>query len=225
MIEEFRLISDTEEFSSYVGYRVSNMGRVQSCLQAKGHGRGKPFSPQFSNNWHDLEGYRNRRYKTVCIRAKNLSRTIKVSILVLSAFKGSRGTGIVARHLDGDPTNDRLDNLAWGTQTENKADELDCGTRMRGEKHHNSKLTIDQARDIYRRAMSGEDQHKLAAEFGILNSNISMIKKKKAWEHIHADGWGADIVEVKYRAPITEETRQRMIASRLRFIAKNGSTR
>ena len=42
-----------------------------------------------------------------------------VHSLVLTAFVAPRSNGMCALHKDDDPTNNSLDNLYWGTQSEN----------------------------------------------------------------------------------------------------------
>lgn len=177
MEEQFVLLSDTVEFAEYKGYRVSNLGSVQSNRDSfRGKARG----------WHTLSGcVGNNGYRVIGLMGILKAKRVKVAVLVLSAFRGVRSKGIVCRHLDGNKLNDTLDNLAWGTQKENKADELETGHRMRGEKHHNCKLTEPEVIEIYNRAITGENQRTIAREFGIRNSNVSMIKRKQAWQHIH----------------------------------------
>jgi hypothetical protein len=48
--------------------------------------------------------------------------------LVLLAFVGPREVGLQTRHLDGDPSNNRLSNLAYGTAKENAQDTIRHGT-------------------------------------------------------------------------------------------------
>lgn len=45
-----------------------------------------------------------------------------VHTMVLEAFVEPRPEGLQCRHLDGDPSNNRLENLAWGTSRENGQD-------------------------------------------------------------------------------------------------------
>lgn len=55
--------------------------------------------------------------------------------LVLLAFVGPKPDGLVTRHLDGDPMNNRLSNLVYGTSSENSFD------RVRHGRHHNVNKT------------------------------------------------------------------------------------
>lgn len=51
--------------------------------------------------------------------------------LVLRAFGFERPEGAVCRHLDGDPTNNSLSNLTWGTPRENYDDGIKHGSYKR----------------------------------------------------------------------------------------------
>lgn len=56
--------------------------------------------------------------------------------LVLRAFRGPRPAEMECRHLDGDSLNNRLDNLAWGTISENRLDQVRHGTHRHAGKTH-----------------------------------------------------------------------------------------
>ena len=49
--------------------------------------------------------------------------------LVLTAFVGPRPAGAVARHLNDNRTDNRIENLAWGTRSENQHDAFRNGRR------------------------------------------------------------------------------------------------
>lgn len=66
-------------------------------------------------------------YFRASIRVSGKQRGGLVHRLVLEAFVGS-GNGLECRHLDGDPTNNRLDNLRWGTHAENMRDMVRHGS-------------------------------------------------------------------------------------------------
>jgi len=51
------------------------------------------------------------------------------------AFRGLPKPGEVCRHLNGNPHDNRLDNLSWGTPSENMLDKARHGT------HHNANKT------------------------------------------------------------------------------------
>lgn len=74
--------------------------------------------------------------------------------------------------------------LRWKTPKENDADKDIHGTRQRGEKNGISKITEQDARDILRRFRAGETQTALAAEYGIIPSNVSSICCRKTWKHV-----------------------------------------
>lgn len=97
--------------------------------------------------------------------------------LVAMTFHGPRPEGQEVRHLDGDPQNNRADNLAYGTRTENLLDIYRVGgTRPGG-------LNASQALDIFQRLQKGEKGVDLAKEYGVSESCVSAIKKRRtfAW--------------------------------------------
>lgn len=54
--------------------------------------------------------------------------------MVAAAFIGEDDR--LVRHLDGDPTNNRADNLAYGTVSENQLDSVDHGTHANSLRTH-----------------------------------------------------------------------------------------
>jgi hypothetical protein len=50
-----------------------------------------------------------------------------IHILVAEAFLGKRPEGLVIRHLNDDPTDNRLENLKYGTRSENALDAIRNG--------------------------------------------------------------------------------------------------
>ena len=70
--------------------------------------------------------------------------------------------------------------LRWATPTENHADKVAHGTTNRGERQGASKLTEDQVIEI--RALCGFiSQSVIADRFGIDQSTVSDIKRRKRW--------------------------------------------
>lgn len=178
MKEIWKLVSEIPGYEEFVGYRVSDLGNFETRKRPGAGGK-------LQDSWRRIRGRSVRGYVMVSIGSPDGSVCVtKRSALILSAFIGHRPEGQLARHLNDIKNDDRLENLAWGTQKQNKDDELRNGNRVQGERHHNKKLTETQVREIFRRAWAAEDQHALAREFGIGNSNVSMIRKGHAWKHL-----------------------------------------
>lgn len=104
-------------------------------------------------------------------KGKRVNR--QVYHLVLEAFVGPCPSGEEARHLDGDHTNNRWDNLAWGSHLENEADKIVHGTSQHGERNAQAKLTNAQADEI---RTSTEPGRTLAVRYGVADSLISRIR-------------------------------------------------
>ena len=109
-------------------YDVSDLGRVRSLdrLDARGHARREMvLKPRTSNKRHYVVLYTNG------VRRRNS----KVHRLVLEAFMGPCPDGLEGCHLNDDPTDNRLENLRWDTQSANMLDSVRNGT------HHNANRT------------------------------------------------------------------------------------
>lgn len=102
--------------------------------------------------------------------------TLRRHVLVCEMHHGPRPPGMEVRHLDGDPTNDSPENLAWGTRHDNMLDVARHG-RVNGP----AKLTWPEALEIRRRAAAGERQKDLAVEFGVTAQTINDIHRGRAW--------------------------------------------
>lgn len=70
--------------------------------------------------------------------------------------------------------------LRWATRAENAADQLDHGTRARGERQGSSKLTEADVRNIRARAKT-ELQRDIAADYGVQPSQVSRIVRGAQW--------------------------------------------
>ena len=94
MIEEYRKIKDFPE------YLVSNLGNIKSTKRG-----GKILSYSITR----------LGYKVVIVCANKKMNTLYVAREVLAAFKGSPADPwlCIARNIDGDRSNCRLDNLEW----------------------------------------------------------------------------------------------------------------
>lgn len=175
------------DISGYPGYRVGDDGSVWSCLVVRRIGEPRVIS----SNWKRLTPGipRERRGDRRCYPYVNLhggGRQVsrKVHTLVLETFVGPRPDGLECRHLDGDPLNNHLTNLQWGTTAENAEDRTRHGRLPRGEHHCRAKLTDTAIRDIRRRRAGGTPASVLAAEYNVGSSTIRRIARRAIWTHV-----------------------------------------
>lgn len=174
-VEEWRAIPGYEGL-----YEVSDRGRVRGLDRLVRHSRG---------GLQILAGRvmrltLNGPYLRVSLCKEGTVRPHNVHRLVLEIFRGPCPDGAEGRHLDGDPINNRLENLSWGTHTENIRDSIRHGTRPRGEVVASSKLTEDDVRLIRARLEEGVPQRKIAEEFGVAQTLISRIARRGIWGHV-----------------------------------------
>lgn len=106
-------------------YEVSDQGRVRSLPRphrVRGGGTairaGRIMKPGTGTGGHLL----------VTLSLNGTSRTVPVHRLVLEAFVGPCPDGLVCRHLNGVPNDNRPENLSWGTVSENMYDRVRHGT-------------------------------------------------------------------------------------------------
>lgn len=112
---------------------------------------------------------------------KTHSRKLWIHHAVLLAFIGPCPMGQECRHLNGDPTDNRLKNLRWGTRIEQRADARRHGTLPTGERSGTAKLTYAQVLTIRQRRVAGEGIRALARLFGVSHTEVSRIVRRKKW--------------------------------------------
>lgn len=79
-------------------------------------------------------GTRKTGYLFVTLSRRSHKRSFLVHRLVLLAFAGEPPAGTEACHRDGDPANNVLSNIYWGTRSENMLDQVRHGTHLQARK-------------------------------------------------------------------------------------------
>jgi hypothetical protein len=113
-------------------YEVSDQGKVRSLDRAifcSGKVKGSYLSRKKGRMLRP--GPSNYGHLSVVLGRRN---TRMVHDLVLRAFMGAPTAKQECRHLNGDPTDNRLANLRWGTRSENILDAVSHGTWMTPER-------------------------------------------------------------------------------------------
>lgn len=150
-------------------YEVSDWGRVRSLPRKKC--RGTILKPQPLPS-----GYLN-----VGLSVNNVVRSRTVHILVAAAFLGTRPPGMEVCHGDGNPANNRLGNLRYGTPAENGADMVRHGHTQTGTRHHHSTLTDADVLAIRSAWVQGERGCDLATRYAVSRAAISRLVNGHAY--------------------------------------------
>lgn len=100
--------------------------------------------------------------------------------LMAEVFKIPKPPGAtLIRHLDGNKLNNRLENLAWGTSSQNAHDAIRHGTFLDG---RGKKLTIEDVRAIRASLADGNRTlSSLGRQYGVSYVLISRIRDGLAW--------------------------------------------
>ena len=167
-----------KQISNFIGYGITKDGRVWSEPKLRCR-IGKWLKPDVTDSGYcRITLYKNGKpYRELIHR------------LVLETYIGKCPINMECRHLDGNPKNNRLNNLKWGTRSENSKDAIKhCthpGFKTKGENSGLSKLTEQDVRMIiYIWKTHLFTQKEIADLYNINHACVSMIVNKKRWKHI-----------------------------------------
>lgn len=179
MIEEWRIISALRVYS------VSSLGRVR---------REAGTVPGRSGAHHGVaqrvlaQRYNNKGYPIVTVSVNGKVQTRLVSRLVAEAFLGPAPEGKnFACHRDDNPMQNVPENLFWGSAADNSRDMVAKGRQCIGEEVTGAKLSDLDVIEIRVMSTMGMAQHRIASQFGISQSNVSMIVNRITWAHLDAN--------------------------------------
>lgn len=160
------------------GYLVGTDGSVWSYWH-----RPKACVPaELGSVPHQLSRGWNKGYPLHQLCRGGKAYTVYVHRLVLETFVGQRPPGSECRHFpDSDPANCSLDNLSWGTRSENEADKLTHGTYQLGSKNTQAKLTAADVAAIRSLITGGCSRRQIAKQYQVASSTIDKIAWGKNW--------------------------------------------
>ena len=177
MQEEWRPVPGYEEL-----YEVSDRGRVRSLDRIVEYSSQRVRYNRYVRRGKILKTPANSGGYSCCALYKNGSRKdYEIHWLVAEAFIGPRPYGSLILHYDGNPSNNNLSNLRYGSNKDNGEDMIRHGRTSQGEKNANALL---KSSDIPIIRSSHKSYKQLAEEFCVSISSIGMIKSKRSWRHI-----------------------------------------
>ena len=173
------MIEIWKDIPGYEGrYQASTEGNIRSVdrvVYSRNRYTGQPFA---------------RHIKGCVLRPGSYCKTGHVSVvlghgavgspvhqLIMRTFVGPPPDGQEVRHKNGDPTDNRLENLEYGTRTQNILDVFYQGKAWR-------KLDLEDVEQIRFGLCSGISGADLARMYGVSPSEISRIKLGKAFSWI-----------------------------------------
>jgi hypothetical protein len=151
----------------YNGYRFSDDGKAWSRRNRGGWG--------LDEEWRELKpGIMPKGYRLINISGLG---TRLLHRLILEAFVGPCPEGMEGCHKDGNPANNRLDNLRWDTPKSNWEDMTKHGTDTRGFRNGAAKLTPESLDLIREMRSKGATHQSIADILGVCSYTVWRANK------------------------------------------------
>lgn len=163
----------------FLDYAIAKDGRVWSKPRTTPHGHKR------KGRWLNLK--KRSGYLAVNLSINFREYSYSVHRLILETYVGLCPKGMECRHLDGNSLNNNLDNLCWGTHSENIFDSIKHGTHINiyGEQCSWTKLTEQDVRMIIYMYRTGLFlQREIAKIYGVTQRAISKTVNRKTWKHL-----------------------------------------
>jgi hypothetical protein len=173
-------------------YRVGRDGSIWSRPRKGSH-----------KHWKKLKPWEEDGYLIVRVRVQGGKKPrLPIHRTVLRAFKGEPPEGKTqCCHLNGNSTDNRLENLYWGNDQDQIKDRVSHGTINRGERAGRSRLTENDVNDLRGRDLAGEkiDIQAEATKRGVRYNTIWEVLKWKTWKHVNPQVKGREQAPVPAR--------------------------
>ena len=118
----------------------------------------------------------------MCSLGYSNRRKLLVHRAVLLAFVGCPQPGHETRHLNGNPADNRLDNLVWGTPTENSEDRRRHGRMIIPHESPFTKLKPQDIPRIFQLHDSGLSSRAIGKIFSTSHATILKILRGESWK-------------------------------------------
>jgi hypothetical protein len=168
-----------KNITGYEGmYKISNFGRVKSYK--KRTGKGVIFLTTFLFSGSTI------KYLIVHLSKNNNKKNCAIHRLVAQAFIPNPENKPQVNHLNNNPLNNHVDNLVWGTPSENMrhcVKQNRCN-KPKGETHHFHKLKVKEVLTIRSLRKNGSTYRELAETFRVGKRHIVNIVNKTSWEYL-----------------------------------------
>lgn len=165
-------------------YEVSSFGAVKSIGRNKSVGNNGGIY-----NLGDilLKPRKSRGYNVVVLCKLGKTKNFLVHRLVAGAFLENKDNKATVNHINGNKTDNRLENLEWATSSEQQRHALSTGLRdkTKGEKSNLAKLKEEDIFEIRRLYKTGfYRMGNIAKKFNIAKNTVNSIVHSYTWKHL-----------------------------------------
>lgn len=155
------------DVSGQPNYEVSNLGRMRRKAQIV----------------HGTPGKHGHVY--VGFGPGGGQKKLLMHRLICEAFHGPPPAGKPqCAHLNGDPSDNRPDNLVWATAKENAHHRILHGRQHRGEASPGTKLTEEQVREARLRITNGERYRDIVNDYPVKRETLRDAVNGSTWGHV-----------------------------------------
>jgi hypothetical protein len=169
-----------KNIDGYTGlYMISNKGRVISLSKYSQNKKSpdKLLKIQALKNYPQVNLYKNKK-----------GRSYRIHRLVAEAFIPKSENKTDVNHINGDKTDNRVENLEWCTKKQNSQHAIDTGLLVppifRGEENSNSKLKNETVMDLRALYKSGMRVVDIAKKYNLKLPTVEGIVYNKTWKHL-----------------------------------------
>ena len=156
-------------------YQASNLGRIKSmarCVRRVDSRTGKDTSFMIKEKILKASRFNKTGHISVFLRDEQNPKGIgkPVHQLVAATFIGKKSPQLLVLHRNGNPNDNSLSNLHYGTKSENGEDRY---------RHANAglKLTTDDVIEIRKLIKLGISQREIARQFNVSDTTVYYIKR------------------------------------------------
>lgn len=154
-------------------YWASADGEIWSTKRMRGMGM-----------WKMKQSLNSNGYPTTRLEIDGEPKRLTIHGLVAGAFFGALPYGMLVRHLNGDRTDNRLENLSWGTPKDNTDDRENHGRTAKGTSHGKAILSEAEVRSIRQLLEQNVELPAIALQFGISAYTVQDIKIGRTWKSV-----------------------------------------
>jgi hypothetical protein len=158
-------------------YKISNQGQVKSLSRSiRRTTPEKILKLQFNT----------KGYQMVTLYNETGRKQHAIQRLVAKAFIPNPENKPQVNHIDGDKTNNSVDNLEWSTSKENLDHAVKLGLKAsaKGESNSMSKLTAETIKLAKTMLLQGHTLTYIGQTLNVHRSTIGKVTQGKSWKHL-----------------------------------------